>query len=90
MEIGLFLMPAHPPERSLYDATQWDLEIIELADRLGYVIATGETPAQAEASAEAYVRASTVHLQSESVAADPAKAARRRVATGLLHAGWPA
>ena len=21
MEIGIFLMPAHPPERSLYDAT---------------------------------------------------------------------
>ena len=37
MEIGIFLMPAHPPERSLYDATQWDLEIIELADQLGYV-----------------------------------------------------
>ena len=37
MEIGIFLMPAHPPERSLYDATQWDLEIIELADELGYV-----------------------------------------------------
>ena len=37
MEIGIFLMPAHPPERSLFDATQWDLDIIELADQLGYV-----------------------------------------------------
>ncbi len=37
MEIGLFLMPAHPPERSLYDATQWDLDLIQLADELGYV-----------------------------------------------------
>ena len=37
MEIGIFLMPAHPPERTLYDATQWDLDIIELADQLGYV-----------------------------------------------------
>ncbi|OBA66060.1 alkane 1-monooxygenase [Mycolicibacterium elephantis] len=37
MELGLFLMPAHPPERSLYDATQWDLELIQLADELGYV-----------------------------------------------------
>src|SRR3954451_20652261 len=37
MEIGLFLMPAHPPERSLYDATQWDLDLITLADELGYV-----------------------------------------------------
>lgn len=37
MEIGIFLMPAHPPERTLYDATRWDLDVIELADQLGYV-----------------------------------------------------
>lgn len=36
MKLGLFLMPNHPPERSLYDATQWDLEMIRLADELGY------------------------------------------------------
>lgn len=36
MELGLFLMPSHPPERSLYDATQWDLEMIQYADTLGY------------------------------------------------------
>ncbi len=36
MEIGMFLMPAHPPERTLYDATRWDLDI-ELADQLSYV-----------------------------------------------------
>ncbi len=36
MKIGLFLMPSHPPERSLYDATQWDLEMIKYADELGY------------------------------------------------------
>lgn len=36
MEFGLFLMPSHPPERSLYDATQWDLTVIEWADQLGY------------------------------------------------------
>ena len=36
MEVGLFLMPSHPPERSTYEAHQWDLETIELADKLGY------------------------------------------------------
>lgn len=36
LNIGMFLMPQHPPERSLYDATQWDLEMIEYADKLGY------------------------------------------------------
>ncbi|WP_077213053.1 LLM class flavin-dependent oxidoreductase [Bacillus dakarensis] len=36
MNIGIFLMPSHPPERSLYDATQWDLEMIQYADELGY------------------------------------------------------
>lgn len=36
MELGIFLMPSHPPERSLFDATQWDLEMIQSADTLGY------------------------------------------------------
>ncbi|OLO39003.1 alkane 1-monooxygenase [Alkalihalophilus pseudofirmus] len=36
MKLGLFLMPTHPPERSLYDATQWNLEVIRYADELGY------------------------------------------------------
>jgi alkanesulfonate monooxygenase SsuD/methylene tetrahydromethanopterin reductase-like flavin-dependent oxidoreductase (luciferase family) len=36
MKLGLFLMPSHPPERSLYDATKWDLEMIQYADALGY------------------------------------------------------
>ncbi|WP_416435107.1 LLM class flavin-dependent oxidoreductase [Priestia megaterium] len=36
LNLGLFLMPAHPPERSMYDATQWDLEMIKYADELGY------------------------------------------------------
>jgi alkanesulfonate monooxygenase SsuD/methylene tetrahydromethanopterin reductase-like flavin-dependent oxidoreductase (luciferase family) len=36
MNLGLFLMPSHPPERSLYDATQWDLEMIKYADELGF------------------------------------------------------
>lgn len=36
MDLGLFLMPSHPPERSLFDATQWDLQMICQADQLGY------------------------------------------------------
>ena len=33
MRLGLFLMPSHPPERSLYDAQQWDLDCIQLAEK---------------------------------------------------------
>lgn len=29
-------MAAHPPDRSLYDATQWNLDVIRYADELGY------------------------------------------------------
>ena len=36
MEIGVFMMPSHPPERSLRDGFQWDLEHIALCDRLGF------------------------------------------------------
>ncbi|MEH7126583.1 LLM class flavin-dependent oxidoreductase, partial [Bacillus sp. JJ1773] len=36
MKLGLFIMPNHPPERSLYDATQWDIEMIKDADALGF------------------------------------------------------
>ena len=36
MEYGLFMMPSHPPERSIYDAHQWDLDCLVLADELGY------------------------------------------------------
>ena len=35
MRLGLFLMPSHPPERSLYDAQQWDLDCIQLAEKYG-------------------------------------------------------
>lgn len=35
MDIGLFMMPAHPPERSLYDGTQWDLQMLRWADAYG-------------------------------------------------------
>lgn len=34
--LGLFMMPSHPPERSLYDATRWNLDVIRWADELGY------------------------------------------------------
>jgi len=36
MKLGLFFQPVHPPERSLYDATEWNLEIIKEGDKLGY------------------------------------------------------
>lgn len=36
MKLGLFLYASHPPERSYYDATQWDLEMIKYADELDY------------------------------------------------------
>ncbi|SDI04410.1 hypothetical protein SAMN05216352_104202 [Alteribacillus bidgolensis] len=29
-------MPTHPPEKSLYDTTEWDLEMIQYAYELGY------------------------------------------------------
>jgi alkanesulfonate monooxygenase SsuD/methylene tetrahydromethanopterin reductase-like flavin-dependent oxidoreductase (luciferase family) len=37
MELGLFAMPSHPPERSLYDGQQWDLQMLRWADELGYI-----------------------------------------------------
>ncbi len=36
MKVGFFLMPGHPPERSLYEAHQWDLWFLQLADELGF------------------------------------------------------
>jgi alkanesulfonate monooxygenase SsuD/methylene tetrahydromethanopterin reductase-like flavin-dependent oxidoreductase (luciferase family) len=36
MELGLFTMPSHPPERSLNDGHQWDLQTLRWADELGY------------------------------------------------------
>lgn len=36
MQIGLFTMPSHPPERSLYDGVQWDLAVLRWGDELGY------------------------------------------------------
>ena len=36
MKAGLFLMPSHPPERSIIDSHSWDLDVLTLADELGY------------------------------------------------------
>lgn len=36
MKIGFFLMPSHPPERNLFEAHQWDLNFLALADALGF------------------------------------------------------
>ncbi|HEY1968369.1 MAG TPA: LLM class flavin-dependent oxidoreductase [Pseudonocardia sp.] len=36
MKLGLFLMPAHPPERSLKAGADFDLRSIRAADQLGY------------------------------------------------------
>lgn len=36
MELGLFAMPAHPPERGLKAGFEWDLEVIRWLDELGY------------------------------------------------------
>ena len=39
MDYGLFTMPSHPPERSLYDGHQWDLQQLRWADELGFSVA---------------------------------------------------
>lgn len=36
MEIGLFTMPTHPPERSPWDAAQWNLQVIQWAEEFGF------------------------------------------------------
>ena len=36
MKLGLFTMPSHPPERSLADGHDWDLQTLQWADELGY------------------------------------------------------
>jgi alkanesulfonate monooxygenase SsuD/methylene tetrahydromethanopterin reductase-like flavin-dependent oxidoreductase (luciferase family) len=36
MHLGAFVMPSHPPERSVYDGLQWDLENLALLDRMGF------------------------------------------------------
>lgn len=36
MKAGVFMMPSHPPERETIEAHRWDLDVLELADQLGY------------------------------------------------------
>src|SRR5262249_12950735 len=36
IDLGLFPMTSHPPERGLYDGHQWDLQVLRWADELGY------------------------------------------------------
>jgi alkanesulfonate monooxygenase SsuD/methylene tetrahydromethanopterin reductase-like flavin-dependent oxidoreductase (luciferase family) len=36
MELGLFLMPSHPPERGFKAGQEWDLNMIRAADELGF------------------------------------------------------
>lgn len=36
METGLFVMPSHPPERSLVDGAEWDLQTIRWAEEYGF------------------------------------------------------
>jgi alkanesulfonate monooxygenase SsuD/methylene tetrahydromethanopterin reductase-like flavin-dependent oxidoreductase (luciferase family) len=36
MEFGFFTMPSHPPERSLGDGHEWDLQVLRWLDEMGY------------------------------------------------------
>ena len=36
MEFGFFAMPSHPPERSLREGHEWDLQVLRWLDELGY------------------------------------------------------
>ena len=36
MQFGYFTMPSHPPERSLKDGHDWDLQVIRWLDELGF------------------------------------------------------
>jgi hypothetical protein len=36
MKLGAFLMPSHPPERSIRDGQRWDLSDLEQLDALGF------------------------------------------------------
>jgi alkanesulfonate monooxygenase SsuD/methylene tetrahydromethanopterin reductase-like flavin-dependent oxidoreductase (luciferase family) len=36
MKLGLFTMPQHPPERSLGDGFEWDLQVLKWADQYGF------------------------------------------------------
>ena len=36
MKVGIFMMPVHPPEKDRTECFEEDLELVVLADRLGY------------------------------------------------------
>lgn len=36
MKLGMFTMPSHPPERSLHDGHEWDLQTLIWADQFGF------------------------------------------------------
>jgi alkanesulfonate monooxygenase SsuD/methylene tetrahydromethanopterin reductase-like flavin-dependent oxidoreductase (luciferase family) len=36
LELGIFQMPSHPPERGIYESAQWDLQVIRWAEEFGY------------------------------------------------------
>ena len=36
MELGFFMPPYHPPERSIRDALAWDLQVLRWGDELGF------------------------------------------------------
>src|SRR3954470_7163808 len=36
MDIGLFVMPGHPPERDIHAGAEWDLQQLIWADELGF------------------------------------------------------
>jgi len=36
VKLGAFVMPSHPPERSVVDGYRWDLDNLALLDRLGF------------------------------------------------------
>ena len=36
MKLGAFMMPSHPPERSIRDGYRWDLQQLERLDGLGF------------------------------------------------------
>jgi alkanesulfonate monooxygenase SsuD/methylene tetrahydromethanopterin reductase-like flavin-dependent oxidoreductase (luciferase family) len=36
MELGLFMVPNHPPERDIHSAIEWDLQVLRWADEYGY------------------------------------------------------
>lgn len=36
MELGLFTMPSHPPERDLAQGHRWDLQVLRWADQYGF------------------------------------------------------